>query len=93
MNQIFKFQLFQSHCIYCHIGLYVFCQQVFNLYSQQAVQKGFDVFFFFSPCFQESKERDVTRKCKSTKREPDGNRHERLDTIHFTFITLNADNV
>lgn len=51
------------------------------------------MFFFFSPCFQESKERDVTRKCKSTKREPDGNRHERLDTIHFTFITLNADNV
>ncbi|XP_036969858.1 transcriptional protein SWT1 [Acanthopagrus latus] len=25
---------------------------------------------------KESKERDVTRKCKSTKREPDGNRHE-----------------
>ena len=52
MNQIFKFQLFQSHCIYCHIGLYVFCQQVFNLYSQQAVQKGFDVFFFFLHVFR-----------------------------------------
>lgn len=44
MNQLFKFQL-SSHCIYCHISLYIFCQQVFNLYTQQAVKKGFNVFF------------------------------------------------